>query len=147
MTSKRCNLGLNFASDPTSVHPYEQHPYSCRVVHALFETWMLRMIIRMIIRSAYDRVGSYATVWSYGISVINQTAVMAQLAELWPQDRWIVGSSPAERHPATDLFLYSIIRMIIRMIIYHTYDWSSPYDHTSYAATEFHTENATAAAA
>jgi hypothetical protein len=26
--------------------------------------------------------------------------------------------------------------MIIRMIIYHTYDWSRPYDHTSYAATE-----------
>ena len=40
------------------------------------------MIIRMIIRSAYDRVGLYATVWSYEISVINQTAVIAQLEEL-----------------------------------------------------------------
>ena len=85
--------------------------------------WMLRMIIRMIVRSAYDRVGSYATVWSYEISIINQTAVIAQLAELWPQHRWIVSSSPAERHPATELFLNSIILMIIRMIIHHTSDW------------------------
>ena len=38
--------------------------------------------------------------------------------ELWPQDHLIVGSSPADRHPTTDLFLDSIIRMII----YHTYD-------------------------
>ena len=44
-------------------------------------------------------------------------------------------SSPAEWHPGTDVSLDSTIRMIICIIIYHTYDWSRPYDHTPYAVT------------
>ena len=50
------------------------------------------------------------------VFALSETAVIAQLAVRRPQDRWVVGSTPAEWHPI--FYIFSILDLIFYEIVY-----------------------------